>query len=234
MSQQRRNLMFVGLLLVLATTIGGAGVALAQAPAVTPPQPTVPEVFSIQGQFVRVAYNNEGYATLGYRIANQEVGNEWMMLDVGITLRDGTKDQTLTRAALTVTTPDGKKVPLASQEEFMKAGYLRALTERAKMSRDSINYFPAGVSRPCALRFFAPAGKVAYDQVSMDSQQACVGQLFFKIPGGIQTGQHWLNIQFAGSEVQVPFRILTKEEDKQFSKTWEDLKKQLDEAMQGE
>ena len=222
-----------GIAIVLAAVCGGAVGVHGQETPITPPQPTVPEVFTMQGQYVRVAYNNEGFASLGYRMANQEVGNEWMMLDVGLTLREGAKGYTLTRSALTVTTPDGTKVPLASQREFMEAGYLRALNQRAQMSRDSINYFPPGVSKPCALRLFAPAGKVVYDEVSLDSQRACVGQLYFRIPGGIQTGQHWLNVKFATSEVQVPFRILTQEEDKQLRKTWEDLKKQLDEYMQG-
>ena len=37
------------------------------------PEPGVPELFTLQGQFVRIAYNNEGYVSLGYRVANQSV-----------------------------------------------------------------------------------------------------------------------------------------------------------------
>ena len=33
------------------------------------PQPTVPEIFTLTGAFVRVAYNNEGYVILGYQVA---------------------------------------------------------------------------------------------------------------------------------------------------------------------
>ena len=58
----------------------------------------------------------------------------------------------------------------------------------------------------------------------------CLGRIYFHVPGGIKTGQHWLNVKFAESEVQVPFRILTKEEAKEFSKTWEDIKEEHDEA----
>lgn len=57
-----------------------------QQPQIQIPQPGVPEIMTLEGKFVRVAYNNEGYVILGYQIANRTVGNEWVMLDVGITL----------------------------------------------------------------------------------------------------------------------------------------------------
>jgi hypothetical protein len=194
----------------------------------------VPEVFSIQGQFVRVAYNNEGYVTLGYRIANGSVGEEWMYLQVGLTLRSGVKYQNLPREAFSVKTPDGKTIPLATQKEYGNALGLSALNMRAKAQKDSINYFPPGVTRASAFQFFADLGKgnpLSFDQVELADNRASLGRLFFRIPGGIQTGQHWLVVRFATSEVQVPFRILTKEEDKEFRKTWEQLAKELDEAQ---
>jgi len=224
----------VGIVGVVVAILGGAAVTLAQNAPVTPPQPSVPEVFTLQGEFVRLAYNMEGFVTLGYRMANQEVGKEWMLLDVGMTLVNGAKDFTLKREALTVTTPDGKAVPLATQNEFMNAGYLKALNRRAQVSKDSVNYFPALANKPCSLSFFAPAGKIVFDQVDLSEQRACFGRIYFKIPGGIQTGQHWLNVQFASSVVQVPFRILTEEEEKQFEKQWKELKKQHDAALKGE
>src|SRR4029453_15387696 len=76
------------------------------------PEPTVPEVFTLMGQYVRVAYNNEGYVTLGYRTANASVGNEWMLLEVGLTVRDGAETEILKRDAFSVQTPDGTTVPL--------------------------------------------------------------------------------------------------------------------------
>jgi hypothetical protein len=71
-------------------------------------------------------------------------------------------------------------------------------------------------------------GAIAYDQFEISWQRACVGRLFFKMPEGktIETGQYWLNVQFANSVVQVPFRIMTKEEEKFLKKNWKDLKKE--------
>src|SRR5262245_47343202 len=69
------------------------------------PQPTVPEMFTIEGQYVRVAYNNEGFATLGYRTAQNSIGNEWILLNTGITMMKDVKDYVLKRENLTLKTP---------------------------------------------------------------------------------------------------------------------------------
>ena len=83
---------FLSLLALAVVASAGAAVAQTAAPdlsTVKPPQATVPQVFTLEGEFVRVAYNNEGYVTLGYRIANGSVGEEWMYLQAGVTLRFG-------------------------------------------------------------------------------------------------------------------------------------------------
>ncbi|MDX2436507.1 MAG: hypothetical protein QNL88_05590 [Acidobacteriota bacterium] len=197
------------------------------------PEPTVPEIFTLTRELVRIAYNNEGYVTLGYRIANASVAEEWMLLDVGVTLRDGNKSQTMKRDAFTLMLPDGSTIPLATQKEYNKAGSLRALNARANMTRDSINYFPVSANQACVLGFFAdPTGpsRISYDQFELTMRRACVGRMFFEVPGKIQTGQYYLNVKFEGSMVQVPFRILTKAEEKEFKKQWQDIKKEHDES----
>lgn len=219
--------------LALALLAGPAGAQLP--PGVEKPQPTVPEVFTLMGQFVRVAYNNQGFVTLGYRMAQEAVGEDWVMLDVGLTVRTS-KGVTLKRGDFSVQTPDGKIVPLATQQDFAKAGYLTALHMRAKVNKDSINYFPVEVRRGCPVQFFANLGQggrqLAFDQVELSNDRACVGRLYFQVPGGIKAGQHWLKVAYPEGEVQVPFRILTPEERKEFEKSWEDIKKAHDESLE--
>lgn len=231
-SRDLRRVAVVGVVALLALGLA-SGVTVAQE-KIKAPQPGVPEIYSIEGQFVRVAYNNEGYLSLGYRVANQSVGEEWMLLEMGVTLRQGGKNYTLKREHISIETPDGKTIPLPTNTEYRKAD-LRALQMRAKVVRDSINYFPPGASQACPMRFFADLDQgsgIAFDQVELSWQRACVGRIFFKVPGGIQYGQHFLNVQFEKSVVRAPFRILTKEEEKEFSKNWKDIKKELDKAFQ--
>lgn len=208
-------------------------VATAQEPPkVQMPQPGVPQIMTMEGRYVRIAYNNEGYVTLGYKLANLSVGEEWMLLEVGFALRNGVPDYTMPREAVSLETPDGQTIPLPSITEFRKAD-VRALQLREKVQRDSINYFPPNAHMACSIQFFTDVDSraFAWDKVEMTDSRACLGRLYFPVPGGIQYGQHWLNVKFANSVVRVPFRILTKEEDKLLDKNYKDIKKQVDEAF---
>ena len=155
-----------------------------------------------------------------------------MLLEVGTTLREGVPDYTLTRDAISRETPDGKTIPLPTIAEFGK-GDVRALQAREKVQRDAINYFPPNAHRACSIQFFTDVDSraMAWDQVEMTDQRGCLGRLYFEIPGGISYGQHWLNVKFAKSVVRVPFRILTKDEDKLLDKHYKDIKQQVDEAF---
>lgn len=228
-----RNALSLAVAALFAVGIAVSMAAQEQKPTVQIPQAGVPQIATIEGQYVRAAYNNEGYVILGYRTANQSLGDEWMLLEVGTTLRDGVPRFKLTRDAISLVTPDGGRVPLPTVEEYRQVD-LRALDKRASVVRDSINYFPPTASQACRMGFFAEVGSpaMAWDQVELDPMRACLGRLYFKVPGGIKYGQHWLDVKFANSLVRVPFRILTKEEDKLLSKNYKDIKKQVKEAFE--
>jgi hypothetical protein len=155
-----------------------------------------------------------------------------MLLEVGMTVLDNTPDYRLTREALSLETPDGKTIPLATVAE-QRQGNPQAIQQRARVQRDSINYFPPLASRACAILFFPELGSRAlpYDVVDLSDDRACIGRLYFKIPGGIAYGQHWLNVKFEKSVVRVPFRIFTKEEEQFLSKNYKSIDKQVEEAF---
>lgn len=201
-------------------------------PVVQMPKPGVPEIMTLEGNFVRAAYNNEGYVILGYQLANRSIGEEWMLLEVGMTVLDRTPAYTLKRDALSLETPDGTTHALPSVKEHREAD-TRALQNRERVQRDSINYFPPAASRPCRIGFFAELSSPAmpYDQVELSNTRACVGRLYFHVPGGITYGQHWLNVKFEKSSVRVPFRILTKDEERLLEKNYKDIRKQVQDAF---
>ena len=207
--------------------------ARAQEPPKVPiPQPGVPQVMTIDGTFVRAAYNNEGYVILGYQLVNRSIGEEWMLLEVGMTVLDRTPAYQLKRDALSLELPDGKTIPLPTVSEH-REGDTRALQNRERVQRDSINYFPPGASRACALTFFPDLTSrvMPVDEVELSSQRACLGRLYFKVPGGITYGQHWLNVKFEKSLVRVPFKVLTKEEEKLLNKNYKSIRKQVEDAF---
>ena len=222
---------FLGLLSVgLLQTDSGAQTK--QPPVVQLPQAGVPQIQTMEGKFVRAAYNREGYVLLGYQASNRSVGEEWKLLAVGMTVLDNVPHYPFKREALSLETPDGKTIPLATVEE-QRQGNPQAIQQRAKVQRDSINYFPTRASKACAILFFPELGSRAlpYYQVDLSNDRACLGRLYFKIPGGIAYGQHWLNVKFQNSLVRVPFRILTQDEEKLLSKNYKSIEKQVKEAF---
>jgi hypothetical protein len=203
-----------------------------QPPTVQIPQAGVPQIMTMEGKFVRAAYNNEGYVILGYQVSNWSIGEKWILLEVGMTVLGNTPDYTLTRAALSLETPDGKTIPLPTISEFREDD-VRAMIARTKVQHDSINYFPPSASRACAMTFFPDLTSRALprDEVELSNTRACLGRLFFPVPGGITYGQHWLNVKFEKSLVRVPFRILTKDEEKLLSKNYKAISKQVKDAF---
>src|SRR6185436_11170452 len=184
---KRRNglslVLVAGLIAVLAPVAPAE--SQNQAPTVPIPQSGVPQVFTMEGKFVRAAYNNEGYVIMGYQPANRSIGEEWLLLEVGITVRDKVPDFTMTRDALSIETPDGKTIPLATIVEFREAN-TQALQNRAKAQRDSINYFPTAAYRGCRIGVFSDLTDRAnaWDMFDLSSDRACVGRLYFHVPGG--------------------------------------------------
>jgi len=203
-----------------------------QAPTVQIPNPGVPQIMTMEAKFVRAAYNNEGYVILGYQVNNRSIGEPWMLLEVGMTVLDKTPDYTLKREALSLETPDGKTLPLPSVSEHREAN-TSAIQARTRVQRDSINYFPPMASRACRIGFFSDLDQRAmpYDQVELSNTRACLGRLYFHIPGGIAYGQYWLNVKFEKSVVRVPFRIFTEEEEKVLSKNYSSIEKQVKAAF---
>ncbi len=220
---------------VMAATlaiIGFSGVAIAEDETAA----HAGEAVLVEDQFVRVAYNNEGFVIVGYRVANQSVKQEWMLLNVGVTVRKGVEPQTLTRDQFKVVTPDGTIVNLATEEEYQKGeGYIVRLEQANITQAEPIDYFPAGTNLPCSLTFFTdpthPREGEARNQVELASTNACMGMLFFHIPGGIQYGEYNLDVHFENSIVKVPVKIMTKKEAQAFEKEWkQELKKERQEG----
>ena len=224
-------LLVVGLVSVSPPVVRGDARAQ-EPPKVQIPQPGVPQIMTMEGKFVRAAYNNEGYVIIGYQLANRSVGEDWMLLEFGVTVLDNTPAYDLKRDALSLETPDGKTIPLPTVSEH-REGDTRALQNRERVQRDSINYFPPSASRACALTFFPDLTSRAMpvDDVELSKERACLGRLYFKVPGGITYGQHWLNVKFEKSLVRVPFRILTKEEEKLMDKNYKSISKQVKDAF---
>ena len=95
------SLVIAGILFVWAPAVPIDAQAQ-QKPPVPMPQPGVPKRMTIEGSFVRAVYNDEGYVILGYEPVQRSIGEQWVLLDIGVTVRDRVPDFKLTGDALSL------------------------------------------------------------------------------------------------------------------------------------
>lgn len=159
------------------------------------------------GRTVLRQYGPELWTVLGYRFATSQIGDEWMILEVALSTPGGQVAK-VTREDVSLRTPKGDRLPLPTQKEFNEAyGSLRSTIAKADIDRDPLNYFPPD-RQPCDVRFFVTPGTgVSFDEVVMNDRRACVGRLFFSVPGGIQNGRWVFGIDLPESEIRIPFDL---------------------------
>jgi hypothetical protein len=208
------------------------------------PDSGVPQRTTLEGTFVRASYNDEGWVSVGYRATNYSVGEPWMVLDVGIALRDVRKTETITRDKVSLSTPDGSTVRLPSNDEYLGAN-LAALEYRAFGS----DYLAFPGETDYVVNRAGHGGTFFHDfsdyeirgdhsvrppldGVTLSPRARWTGRLYFPVDGGIAYGQYWLNVNFDGSVIRVPFRIMTTDEERTFRKNYDKIKKQLKAASE--
>jgi hypothetical protein len=145
-------------------------------------------------------------AVLSYRYASLNPGEEWLFLDVAITGKTRTSVE-IKRDNISLLTPTGDVVPLASQEEFGQAyAQLAAALARADVAAEPLDYFPSRTSK--ALSFLViPGTGLALDSVWVNDLEVATGRLYFDLPAGVQAGHYELRIDLQESKVRIPFRL---------------------------
>jgi len=147
-------------------------------------------------------------AVVAYLQGKYSVAEEWLILAVELTSPRGSGPNLINRSDISVRTPDGHRLELISQDEYRRnfAG-IRIPVER------SLNFLPLlyryEPSRlPCDRWFLvSPPEMIAFDEISINSSQACSGPLVFSVPGGVQPGRWRLVIELEESRADIPFII---------------------------
>ena len=122
----------IGFALALACLLAaGSSVSFAQEkPQIQVPQSGVPQIMTIEGNFIRIAYNNEGYAIIGYKLANNSIGEEWMLLEFGTTVLDKTPNYKLKREASRSRPPTARPFPCRRSRSIARATRARCSSAR--------------------------------------------------------------------------------------------------------
>ena len=160
-------------------------------------------------QIARDAVLYEGpelVAVVGYLQAQRSLGDEWLILAVELTSRRGNRAIAISRADITLRTPDGRRLTLIRQEEY-RSNFprLQIPVERSLRTLPLLYRFEQDRA-PCGRWFFvSQPGEIAFDEVTVSSFQACSGPLLFKVRGGVQPGRWRLVIELEESRASIPF-----------------------------
>ena len=165
----------------------------------------VPGVSAV-GDHVRRYEGADLEVVLGTGYAAGHVGEEYLLLGATLAGTNGERMTTVDRAEISVRTPDRRKIPLLSQEDFREVyGKLNVPARLAEaFSPTMLDSKPT--RRPCGDWFFeAPTDGIARDVLTISSVEVCDGILFFHVPGGVQPGRWVLEINLEESVVEIPF-----------------------------
>ena len=156
------------------------------------------------GKYVVMNKGSQSEVAVGYRYAQQSLGSEWLVLEVAAT-SPPKQTAVMRREKISVTTPGGESVLLATQREFNEAyGTLQSMLSAADVVRDPMDYWPPRKSM-CAIRFFVEPGTgVSFDEVTVNDFRSCQGRFLFNIPGGVQAGRYVLTMDLDKSKVEIP------------------------------
>ena len=90
------------------------------------------------GRYVLKQFGPQLWAVLGYRFANTQISDEWMILEVALSAPNGQTPK-VTRDDIFLRAPDGTEIRLATQKEFNEAyGSLRPVIAKADVNRDPL------------------------------------------------------------------------------------------------
>lgn len=159
------------------------------------------------GKYIVMNKSSQAEVAVGYRYAQKAMGSEWLVLEIAAT-SPPKETAVMRREKISVTTPAGETVLLATQREFNEAyGSLQSIMQAADVARDPMNYWPPRKTI-CEIRFFQePGTSVSFDEVSVNDFRACEGRFLFDIPGGVQAGRYVLTMDLDKSTVEIPITL---------------------------
>ena len=147
-------------------------------------------------------------ATIGTHQSSTALGENWLVLGAQLRAASQTGVQTVSRDAISVRTPDGRRLPLISQREFLES--FREFHARVRRAEFNI---PATLTyeqdyRFCDRWFFAEIGEgFAVEELHVSSFEVCSGPLVFHVPRGVQPGRWRLVIELEESTADIPFEV---------------------------
>jgi hypothetical protein len=171
-----------------------------------PAGPVKPSVTQVGRTQVRtVGADLEG--VVSYKFADSNLGDEWLIIDVALTGQRSASIE-VKLSDVSMRTPDGRRIPLPTQKEFIDAyPQLQSMLRRAAIASEPLEATRGG-KRLCDLNFLRiPGTGSTRDAVWVNQNEFCVGMLAFPVAGGVQPGRWKLIIELEESSLEIPFDL---------------------------
>lgn len=149
---------------------------------------------------------------VGFSQATTSLGDEWLPIAVEFATAPRSKAVVVDRIAITMIAPDGRRLPLVTQEQF-RSNYnrMRVRLDRAMAILPILGRYETAMM-PCDRWFLVgPFGGFAVEAVPVNTFQVCSGPLVFNVPGGVQPGRWRLIVELEESRADIAFQIETGE-----------------------
>ena len=188
----------------LAAMVAGCGSSSSDSSQ--PAGPAKPSVTQVGRTQVRtVGADLEG--VVSYKFADSSLGDEWLIIDAALTGERAAAIEVKV-ADVSMRTPDGRRIPLPTQKEFIDAyPQLQSMLRRAAVASEPLEATRGG-KRPCDLNFLRlPGTGSTRDAIWINQRELCVGMLAFPVAGGIQPGRWMLIIELEESSLEIPFDL---------------------------
>jgi len=189
---------------VVAIMMAGCGSSSSgQAKSSGPVEPSSTQVGRTQVR--TVGADLEG--VVSYKFADSSLGDEWLIIDVALTGQRAASIE-VKQQDVSIRTPDGRRIPLPTQKEFINAyPQLQSTLRRAAIASEPLEATRGG-KRPCDLNFLRlPGTGSTRDAIWVNQNELCVGMLAFPVAGGIQPGRWKLIIELEESSLEIPFDL---------------------------
>jgi hypothetical protein len=156
-------------------------------------------------------YDHDGlHVVVNYDYAQRNHKTKWLLLDLAIASK---QSFILHRQDVTLLTSDGRRLPVAFQEELLEdSPGITLVLQNARISRrDLTSYFNqrnGGIPNE-QIRFQAfPPGRTASSEVTVDHDHVAGGQLFFRTPqGSWDAGTHRLEVNTDAGLAALPIKL---------------------------
>lgn len=155
-----------------------------------------------------VEYRHDGFSVVAnYDYSQRNHGARWLLIDIAA---GSTTRFVIHRDNFTLVTPEGKTIPLATQQDLIAdTPGVTTLIQNAKVQRQNIvGYFPQRSTLEVLSFYSIPGVRSVSNEAIVDSDRVTTGALLFKSPTeGWKEGTYRLAIDNAKAMAALPISL---------------------------